>query len=94
LHRCWGQGASDTLDVRHINPVVDIGLDYRRNWKEIPGPADRTNPYRIGWERFLKHVVADAPLLSDLSAGVRDVRLVEACYRSAAEGRWIALDEA
>jgi hypothetical protein len=33
-------------------------------------------------------------LQSDLSAGVRDVKLVEACYRSAAEGRWITLDDA
>jgi predicted dehydrogenase len=94
LHRCWMQRASDTPDVRHINPVADIGFDYRRDWKEIPGPAVHTNPYRIGWERFLKHVVADAPLQSDLSAGVRDVKLVEACYRSAAEGRWITLDDA
>jgi hypothetical protein len=32
-------------------------------------------------------------LQSDLSAGVRDVKLVEACYRSAAEGRWITLGD-
>jgi predicted dehydrogenase len=79
--------------VRHINPTVDIGFDYRRDWAEVSERVDQTNPYRIGWERFLSHVVAGAPLSSDLSAGVRDVKLVEACYRSAAEGRWIALDE-
>jgi predicted dehydrogenase len=94
LHRCWAQSAGDTPEVRHINPMVDIGFDYRRDWTEVSGPAVHTNPYRVGWERFLKHVVADAPLLSDLSAGVRDVKLVEACYRSAAEGKWITLDEA
>ena len=92
LHRCWTQSAGDTPDVRHINPTVDIGFDYRRGWKEVSEPVNPANPYRIGWERFLRHVVADAPLASDLSAGVRDVRLVEACYRSAAEGRWITLD--
>ena len=94
LHRCSAQSAGDTPEVRHINPMVDIGFDYRRDWTEVSGPAVHTNPYRVGWERFLKHVVADAPLLSDLSAGVRDVKLVEACYRSAAEGKWITLDEA
>jgi len=94
VHRCWAQSAGDTPDVRHINPMVDIGFDYRRDWKEVPGPAVHTNPYRVGWERFLRHVVTGEPLASDLSAGVRDVKLVEACYRSAAEGRWIALDEA
>jgi predicted dehydrogenase len=93
LHRCWAQSAGDTPEVRHINPTVDIGFDYRRDWAEVSERVDQTNPYRIGWERFLSHVVAGAPLSSDLSAGVRDVKLVEACYRSAAEGRWIALDE-
>jgi predicted dehydrogenase len=93
LHRCWAQSAGDTPVVRHINPTVDIGFDYRRDWAEVSERVDQTNPYRIGWERFLRHVVAGAPLSSDLSAGVRDVKLVEACYRSAAEGRWIALDE-
>jgi predicted dehydrogenase len=94
LHRCWAQSAGGTPDVRHINPMVDIGFDYRRDWKEVSEPVDAANPYRIGWERFLRHVVAGEPLASDLSAGIRDVKLVEACYRSAAEGRWIALDDA
>jgi predicted dehydrogenase len=94
VHRCWTQSAGDTPDVRHINPMVDIGFDYRRDWKEVPGPAVHTNPYRIGWERFLRHVVAGEPMASDLSAGVRDVKLVEACHRSAAESKWVALDDA
>ena len=94
IHRCWAQSAGDTPDIRHINPMVDIGFDYRRDWKEVSGLAVYTNPYRVGWERFLRHIVVGEPLASDLSAGIRDVTLVEACYRSAAEGRWIALDEA
>jgi predicted dehydrogenase len=94
VHRCWTQSAADTPEVRHINPMVDIGFDYRRDWKEVSESVDPTNPYRIGWERFLRHIVAGEPLASDLSAGIRDLRLVQACYRSAAEGRWITLDEA
>jgi predicted dehydrogenase len=94
IHKCWAQSAGDTPDVRHINPMVDIGFDYRRDWKEVPGLAVYTNPYRVGWERFLRHIVAGQPLASDLSAGIRDVKLVEACHRSATEGRWISLDEA
>jgi predicted dehydrogenase len=94
VHQCWAQSAGDTPEVRHINPMVDIGFDYRRDWKKVPGPAVHTNPYRIGWEHFLRHVVAGEPMASDLSAGVRDVKLVEACHRSAAESKWIALDGA
>jgi len=29
-----------------------------------------------------------------MAAGIRDVQLAEACYRSAAERKWIALDDA
>jgi predicted dehydrogenase len=94
VHRCWTQSATDTPEVRHINPMVDIGFDYHRDWKEVSESVDPTNPYRVGWERFLRHIVAGEPLASDLSAGIRDLRLVQACYRSAAEGRWITLDEA
>jgi len=94
VHRCWTQSATDTPEVRHINPMVDIGFDYHRDWKEVSESVDPTNPYRIGWERFLRHIVAGEPLASDLSAGIHDLRLVQACYRSAAEGRWITLDEA
>jgi predicted dehydrogenase len=93
VHRCWTQSAGDTPDVRHINPTVDVGFDYRRDWKEVSEPVDPTNPYRVGWERFLRHIVAGEPLASDLSAGIRDVKLVEACHRSVSEGRWIDLDE-
>ena len=91
LHRCWMQSAADTPAIRHFNPSVDIGVDYRADWKEAPAAAAYTNPYRVGWERFLRHVVTGAPLASDLSAGIRDVQLAEACTRSAAEGGWVAL---
>ena len=94
VHRCWAQSAGDTPDVRHINPTIDIDFDYRRDWKEVPASAAHINPYRVGWEQFLRHIVAGEPLASDLSAGIRDVKLVEACYRSAAESRWISLDDA
>ena len=62
------------------------------DWKEVAGTGNYTNPYRVGWENFLRHVVADAPLASDLSAGIRDVQLAEACYRSVDEGKWISLE--
>ena len=91
LHRCYVQSADDTPVLRHFNPDVDIGADYRGQWKEAPGAAPYTNPYRVGWEAFLRHVATGAPLASDLSAGIRDVQLAEACSRSVAEGKWIAL---
>jgi predicted dehydrogenase len=94
LHRCWMQSAADTPTVRHFNPSVDIGDDYRADWKEVEGNGSYTNPYRVGWENYLRHVATGAPLASDLSAGIRDVQLAEACRRSMAERTWVALDSA
>lgn len=94
LHRCWAQSAADTPVVRHFNPDVDIGVDYRAGWKEVSGAQRYANPYRVGWEGFLRHVVIGTPFASDLSAGIRDVRLAQACTRSIADGHWIALDDA
>jgi predicted dehydrogenase len=93
LHRCWVQSATDTPTIRHINPAADVGMDYRAGWKEIATTSAYINPYRIGWEQFIRHVASDAPLVSNLSAGIRDVQLAEACYRSAAEQKWIELGE-
>ena len=45
--------------------------------------------YRVGWEAFLRHVAAGAPLACDFTAGIRDVAFAEACHRSTEERRWI-----
>ncbi len=93
LHRCWTQCAAETPTIRRFNPDTDIGADYCGQWKEVAGRSAYTNPYRVGWENFLRHVVAGAPLNCDFTAGIRDVQLAEACYRSAAEQKWITLDD-
>jgi predicted dehydrogenase len=93
LHRCWVQSAADTPTIRRFNPDTDIAADYRGQWKAVEGNETYPNPYRIGWENFLCHVVAGAPLNCDLSAGIRDVQLAEACIRSAAQQKWITLDD-
>src|SRR6266508_3022410 len=92
LHRCWIQSTRDAPKVAHFSVSTDIGTDYRGGWSEVPAAGPYRNPYRIGWEDFLRHVIADAPLRSSLAAGLRDVALAEACYRSVAEGRWVTLD--
>lgn len=94
LHRCWTQSSAETPTIRHFNPSMDIGSDYRSGWQELAGSGVYTNPYRVGWENFLRHIATDAPLASDLSAGIRDVQLAEACYRSVAEKKWIGIHDA
>jgi predicted dehydrogenase len=93
LHRCWTQAKAETPTIRHFNPDIDIGANYRGEWKTCIGAESYTNPYRVGWEHFLRHVVAGARLACDFSAGIRDVQLAEACYRSVVEQKWITLDD-
>ncbi len=91
LHRCRVQSGADTPVVKHFNPSVDLGIDYGAGWHDAPDAGPYVNPYRIGWENFLRHVAVGAPLASDLAAGVRDLAFAEACRRSAAVGNWVEL---
>ena len=94
LRRCWKQAAGDTPLVRGFlmgrdADTMDVSVDYRERWEEEPDAATYKNPYRYGWERFIRHVAGDEPFYADLSAGIRDVRLAEACLKSAQEGGWV-----
>jgi predicted dehydrogenase len=93
LHRCHTQSIVDTPKVAAFNPMVDLGIDYVSRWQEVPTAGPYPNPYRIGWEEFLRHLVAGAPLRSDFAAGVRDVAFAEACTRSLGSGAWVRLDD-
>ena len=93
LHRCYMQPLVDTPRVAAFNPTVDLAVDYRARWQEAPAAGPNLNPYRVGWEDFLRHLVADAQLTSDFAAGIRDVAFAEACGRSVREGAWVDFDE-
>ena len=71
-----------------------MGVDYRAHWHEVADAGPFKNPYRIGWENFLRHVVAGAPMQADFAAGIRDVQFAEACYRSMKDGTWMSLARA
>jgi predicted dehydrogenase len=93
LHRCYAQAMTDTPKVAAFNPMVDLGIDYGSRWQEVPAAGPYPNPYRVGWEDFLHHLVAGTPLRSDFAAGIRDVAFAEACHRSLAEDAWVQLDD-
>jgi predicted dehydrogenase len=91
LHRCHVQTTAQTPPVAHFSVMKDLGVDYRGGWTDAPALPFYRNPYRVGWEAFLRHVATGAPLASDFAAGIRDVAFAEACHRSMAERTWIAL---
>src|SRR5262249_41817721 len=89
LHRCWTQSNEQAPRTAHFSVAVDLGVDYRAGWNEVDFPGPFRNPYRIGWENFLRHLATGAPMSSDLAAGIRDVAFAEACRRSSKEGTWV-----
>jgi len=89
LHRCYMQSAEATPSIPHFNVMQDIGADYREGWTQALALPAYCNPYRVGWERFLRHMAMQAPMPSDFRAGIREVAFAEACQRSMAERRWI-----
>ena len=93
LHRCHVQSTAQTPAVAHFSVMKDLRFDYRAGWSEAPPLPAYRNPYRMGWEQFLRHVATGAPLPSNFASGIRDVAFAEACHRSMAERRWIDLPE-
>ncbi|MDG2313504.1 MAG: Gfo/Idh/MocA family oxidoreductase [Alphaproteobacteria bacterium] len=96
LRRCWVQSESETPKItgfdlgRHANEGKD-GMDYLLDWKEVYDSSPYINPYRVGWEGFIRNVVADIPFKSDLGEGIRDLQLAEASFKSAKEHVWVPL---
>jgi predicted dehydrogenase len=93
LHRCFTQHAQQIPRTPHVSVASDAGIDYRDNWTEVEAGAVFTNPYRVGWEAFLRHLHADAPIVADFAAGIRDVQLAEACLRSVNDGAWVEMPQ-
>jgi predicted dehydrogenase len=93
LHRCYAQSIGDTPKVAAFNPMTDLRIDYASRWQEAPAAEPYTNPYRVGWEDFLRHLVAGTRPRSDFAAGIRDVAFAEACDRSLKSGASVRLDD-
>jgi predicted dehydrogenase len=91
LHRCYVQTGAKTPHTAHFSVATDLNIDYRVKWTEVHDGVSPTNPYRIGWENFLRHVATGAPMQADLAAGIRDVQFAQACYQSMKEEKWIDL---
>jgi len=92
LHRCFIQP-----DVATPKPVWNvqtrIDQDLFADWQEVPDVDPFKNSYRCGWELFLKHVAEGTPFPTPLIEGAKGLQLVDACYRSNSERRWVDLPQ-
>ncbi|WP_062429389.1 Gfo/Idh/MocA family protein [Herbidospora daliensis] len=73
------------------NPDLPATARFRDDWQEVPDNAEFDNGFKVQWERFVRHVVDDAPFPYTLRSGARGVLLAELGLRSAAEGRRLAV---
>lgn len=71
------------------NPDVKQTMNFFDQWQEIPDSETYDNGFKIQWERFIRHVVEDAPYAWDLTEGAKGVQLVEAALQSSRERRWV-----
>ncbi|MGC4046588.1 MAG: Gfo/Idh/MocA family oxidoreductase [Armatimonas sp.] len=75
------------------NPDIDSPIDFSENWMTVPTNQVLDNGFKVQWESFLRHVVADTPWKFDLREGAKGVQLAEAGLKSWEERRWITLEE-
>ena len=88
LTRCWTQHRVNT--PRPVwNPDVPQTQDFHAQWEEVPDTMPYDNGFKVQWEQFIRHVVADTPWKYDLTEGAKGVQLAELGLQSWAERRWI-----
>jgi predicted dehydrogenase len=92
LHSCFIQPlvATPRPFMDSENPQAMV---FDEQWQEMPTLLPYVNPYREGWELFLRHVAEDGPFVSPLLEGAKGVQLAEACHQSHRERRWVDLEK-
>ena len=75
------------------NPDVPNPIDFRGGWATVPDNEVFPNAFRVQWEMFLRHVVANEPFAWDLLEGAKGVQLAELAQQSVDERRWIDVPE-
>jgi predicted dehydrogenase len=71
------------------NPDLPSPIDFYQTWQKMPDNQVYENAFKVQWERFLQHVVADAPFPWTLLEGAKGVQLAELGQQSWAQRRWV-----
>ena len=88
LTRCYTQHRVNT--PRPVwNPDQPQTMNFEDQWEEVPDNQVYENGFKIQWEEFIRHVVADAPWGFDFLEGAKGVQLAELGLKSWAERRWL-----
>jgi predicted dehydrogenase len=88
LTRCYTQHRVNT--PRPVwNPDQPQTMKFEQQWEEVPDNQVYENGFKLQWEEFIRHVVADAPWRFGLLEGAKGVQLAELGLRSWEERRWL-----
>lgn len=71
------------------NPDEKQKMPFMEQWQTVPDTEVYDNGFKIQWEHFIRHVVADEPFRWTLEEGAKGVQLVETALQSWRERRWI-----
>ena len=71
------------------NPDIPNPIDFRSTWVDAPAIEPDENGFKLQWEAFLRHVVADEPFPHTLTQGARGALIADLALRSSSERRWI-----
>ena len=88
LHRCWTQHRVNTPKPVW-NPDVPQTITFNDTWDEVPDTQIYDNGFKLQWEDFIRHVVADTPYTFTLRAGAKGVQLAELALQNWRERRWV-----
>jgi predicted dehydrogenase len=92
LTRCWTQHRVTT--PRPVwNPDVPQTMNFFSQWEEVPDNIVYENGFKLQWEDFIRHVVADTAWTHGLAEGVKGVQLAELGLKSWAEKRWLEVPD-
>jgi predicted dehydrogenase len=88
LRECYIQADSFT-PMPVWNPDLPSPIDFFQTWQKMPDNRTYDNAFKVQWERFLQHVVADTPFPWTLLKGAKGVQLAELGMESWTQRRWI-----
>ena len=75
------------------NPDLDSPIQFFEGWTRAPDYGRADNAFKVQWELFLRHVIADAPFPWTLLEGAKGVQLAEKGLESWEKRAWVEIPE-
>jgi predicted dehydrogenase len=92
LHECFFQPAAATPPIVW-NPDVEAPANYYDNWTPVGDDRRYDNPFKVQWEKFLRHVADDEPFGWTLREAAKGVQLAEKARESWEKRRWVDIPQ-